>query len=150
MRVLNKHMIPKSNFRTHYPRFARASGPPVKLSTIREESKHQCLKQIANGCKSRINISKTLSLGQALKNYDYISKNIANRAELLVGPTVLVDSNSINCFHQIGSQINPPILSARYKPEEILPIIDDDAPVFFCIIDIFLNQSLIDIFKPTK
>lgn len=153
MRVLNKHMLPKSHFRTHYPRFARACGPPVKLWTMREESKHQCLKQIANSCKSRVNISKTLSLGHALKHYNYVTKNITDRADLLIGPTQLIDLKKIDCFNQICNQINPLILTkvyvckwveyhgARYKPGGIVQIIEDDGPIFFNIIDIFLDDN---------
>lgn len=58
---LNKHLLPKHHFASHYPMVIRATGPPIYTSTMRFEAKHQELKAIARKTNNFVNLNKTIA-----------------------------------------------------------------------------------------
>lgn len=59
--ALNKHLIPKAHFLTHYPRAIRKMGPLKHYWTMRFESKHKFFTDSAKNTNNFINLKKTLA-----------------------------------------------------------------------------------------
>lgn len=59
--IFGRNLTAKHHFLLHYPEFIRRMGPPIHLWTMRLESKHKVLTEIARRKMNFINLPKTLA-----------------------------------------------------------------------------------------
>lgn len=120
---------------------------------MREESKHQSSKQIANACKSRLNVSQTLSIGHSIKTYNYVSRNTLSGADFILGPNYEVNLTTFRGYEQFRAQLDLTILTtvrccewvtyhgSTYKRKEILKKFDPVEILFSEILEILLDDK---------
>lgn len=78
---------PKFHFLLHYVKLISKFGPLIKLSTIRFESKHCEIKEMLKGCKSNVNILKTIGIRYQLSKMDLGFDHYEN-ISTIYGPTI--------------------------------------------------------------
>ena len=128
MLLFKEKLKPKFHMLVHYPKLLLESGPFCHNWSYRFESKHKQLKEYANNCRSRVNISKSIAKRHQLIISHNILEGLQENTDYITG-TSCVDSFMLKgILYKKGN-----IVLLDYK---------DDLPVFGEIIslDVINNE----------
>ena len=75
---------PKTHFLTHYPMSVFLYGPPMSYWTARYESRHRIAKNTANSAKNFINISKTISTRQQMRQSSVFYHGMFPKTDIVI------------------------------------------------------------------
>lgn len=111
----NERIKPKMHNFIHYPTVLEQSGPIVKLSSIRFETKHKSKKTEANASRSRKNITQTLCIKEQL----VLCYRLMSRKSIVVN----VDIGVEEFLHHISLCANFQLFQHFVSPEFCGPCI---------------------------
>lgn len=147
---------PKQHNMTHYGTIMKMCGPLSALSTIRNESKHKFMKDVANSTSSRKQITYTIALKQQLNFYHRtVSNNSGLVSNFQIGPTSVPSKTLIrkifNAFNILQFSDDESIIEATWVNVNGIRYIvgtcvfirmnEKDIPVFGVIDNILLNNK---------
>lgn len=150
--LFKKNFIPKQHFMIHYANIMRAVGPLRNFWSMRGESKHKVLKQVASSTTSRKNICKTIAIRHQLGFANMILEDKGLESKIERGRLISIENlntryesvllEKFNNFEDLTSYSWVTIKNRKYKKNMalVLNLNLDSNLCFGLILNIFYNS----------